>query len=176
MRRALGEKFFERPATEVAPDILGKFLVRRVNGLENALIITEVEAYEGTGDRASHAHRGVTERNKIMFGPPGVWYVYFVYGMHWMLNIVTGTDGHPSAVLIRSTGNISGPGRLTKDLGIDKALNGKESSRDSGLWIEDRGISVEREKIERTPRIGVSYAGPYWSGKKYRFILENNRS
>lgn len=172
MKKVLDEKFFEHPAPEVAQKLLGKFLVRRVNNKEIVSMITEVEAYEGVNDKASHAHRGVTERNKAMFGNPGIWYVYFTYGTHWMLNIVTGHKGHPSAVLIRGVEAVSGPGRLTKFFSIDKSLNGKTASRRDGLWIEDRGIAIEKKRIIRTARIGVSYAGPYWSRRKYRFVLE----
>src|SRR3989344_1000157 len=88
-------------AQTVAHSLLGKYLVRRVNGKTKAYKITETEAYVGPHDKASHAHRGKTKRNEVMFGPPGHWYVYFTYGMHYMLNIVTGRDGYPSAVLIR---------------------------------------------------------------------------
>ena len=92
----MNKEFFDRPALEVAPDLLGKFLVRKGNGKEIALMITDVEAYDGLKDKASHASVGQTERNKAMFGPAGHWYVYFTYGMHWMLNAVTGPMGYPA--------------------------------------------------------------------------------
>ena len=134
----LKKSFFARDTLTVARDLIGKVLVRRdKNGKETAFVITEVEAYVGPHDLASHSSKGKTERTKVMFGPPGTWYVYFIYGMYWMLNIVTEKRGYPAAVLIRGTKEVSGPGRL---------------------------------KIRKTPRIGVSYAGPVWSAKPYRFL------
>jgi len=99
--KILSQKFFEQPALKIAKVLLGKYLVRRIGRKTIKVMITEVEAYDGFKDKASHAARGLTERNKIMFGPAGYWYVYFTYGMHWMLNIVTGREGYPAAVLIR---------------------------------------------------------------------------
>jgi DNA-3-methyladenine glycosylase len=136
-----------------------------------AAIITEVEAYDGANDRACHAHRGRTPRNEVMFGPAGRFYVYFVYGMHWMLNIVTGDPGYPAAVLIRGIEGHKGPVRLTKTLGINRSLNGKLSHPNSGLWIEDRGLAIPRRAIQRAPRIGVAYAGAS-TKLPYRFILD----
>ncbi len=157
----------------VARELLGKYLVRKVDppagGREIAGMITEVEAYDGPNDRASHASRGLTRRNAPMFGPAGVWYIYFVYGMHEMLNVVTGKRGYPAAVLIRGTENASGPGRVTKFFKIDRKLNGKNVSRKAGLWVESMG--VQKFKIKKSARVGVSYAGPVWSKKKYRFYL-----
>lgn len=135
-------------------------------------MITEVEAYEGLDDRASHASRGKTPRNAVMFGPPGRWYVYLVYGMHEMLNVVTGSEGHPGAVLIRGVEGIEGPGRLTKQLSITRALNTKTAAPESGVWIEDRGVDVAPARILKTPRIGVAYAGEEWAGKPWRFVLQ----
>src|SRR3989344_7369693 len=120
----LRKSFFIRPALSVAKDLLGKYLVRRLATKEIPLMVTEVEAYVGFNDRASHANKGKTERNKVMFSEGGRWYVYFTYGMHWMLNIVTGPKNYPAAVLIRGTDKIRGPGRLTKYLKIDKSFNG----------------------------------------------------
>src|SRR3989344_2308826 len=100
--KALPQTFFNRPAPLVARELLGKFLVRRYRKRTDAFIITETEAYEGFHDKASHAHRGQTKRNAPMFGDAGYWYVYFTYGMHWLLNIVTRERGYPSAVLIRA--------------------------------------------------------------------------
>ncbi len=156
----------------VARDLLGKFLVRRIGKRETVLMITEVEAYDGLKDKASHAHRGKTKRNVLMFGEAGHWYVYFTYGMHWMLNVVTGEEGYPAAVLIRSAGGIKGPARLTKRLKIARSLNGKSANKKSGLWIEDRGFKIKNSKIKRTKRIGVAYSGRYWANRKYRFLLE----
>lgn len=171
MRKILTEKFFNRSALKVAKELLGKFLVRRLGKKEIALMITEVEAYDGPKDKASHASRGKTERNKVMFGEAGNWYVYFTYGMHWMLNIVTGPKNYPAAVLIRGAGEISGPARLTKFLKIDKKFNGQPANKKTGLWIEDRGVKISPKIIKRNKRIGVAYAGD-WADKPYRFTLK----
>ena len=181
MRKILTGKFFNRPTLIVARELLGKYLVRRIDRKEVALKINEVESYDGPRDCASHAARGRTARNSVMFGEAGVWYVYFTYGMHWMLNIVTGKEGYPAAILIRGAGNINGPAKLTKFLQIDKRLNGKISERTTGLWIEDRphtakakrgkGEKISENQIMKMPRVGVAYAGPIWSQKPYRFII-----
>ncbi|MDD5751336.1 MAG: DNA-3-methyladenine glycosylase, partial [Candidatus Peribacteraceae bacterium] len=128
-RRVLPTSFFRRPVLAVAPELLGKFLVRRMRGKIIAAMITEVEAYDGPEDKACHAHRGKTHRNAVMFGPAGRWYVYFVYGMHWMLNIVTGERGYPAAVLVRGVRECNGPAKLTKAFRIDGRLNGAPASK-----------------------------------------------
>src|SRR3569832_1368993 len=120
MRKILGEEFFERKAPVVAKELLGKYLVRKVGDKTIALMITETEAYDGFEDKASHAHRGQTPRNSVMFGKPAHIYVYFTYGMHWMLNLICGKEGYPSGVLIRGAGGISGPARVTHAQSIDK--------------------------------------------------------
>ena len=170
----LDRDFFARPALKVARDLLGKFLVRHVNGLRIAAMIGETEAYIGPHDKACHAFRGRTDRTDVMFGDPGNWYVYFIYGMHWMLNVVTDEVDYPAAVLFRAAGEWIGPGRLTRGMQIDRALNGLSASKQTGLWIEDRGIALPRGHIKRTPRIGVKYAAE-WAEKPYRFLL-NGRS
>lgn len=172
MRKILTQKFFNRPTLKVAPDLLGKYLVRRIGKKEIAFMITETEAYDGFKDRASHAARGMTERNKIMFGEAGRFYVYFTYGIHWMLNIVSHKKGYPAAVLIRGAGELNGPAKLTKYLKIDKNLNNKKSEKKSGLWVEDRGVRIIKSRIKKTPRIGVDYSGPVWSKKHYRFLIK----
>ncbi len=145
--------------------------MRRIKGEIVAYMITEVEAYDGFSDKASHASRGETPRNTPMFGDAGVMYVYFTYGMHWMLNIVCGKRGYPSAVLIRGVEGINGPARLTKALSIGRTQNTLKLGTSSGVWIEDRGIHIPRTHIQRTPRIGVAYAGETWANKPWRFIL-----
>lgn len=174
----LTEDFFNRPTLIVAKELLGKFLVRKVGpstklGVNKtvALMITEVEAYDGFKDKASHASRGQTPRNTPMFGPPATIYVYFTYGIHWMLNIVCGEEEYPAAVLIRGAGDIVGPARLTKALTIDKTLNGKKLGKKAGLWVEDRGVVVKPRDIQRTPRIGIGYAEEYVH-KPWRFVLK----
>jgi DNA-3-methyladenine glycosylase len=179
--KVLPKSFFRRPVLKVAPELLGKYLVREMptrlrqgyggrRKIERFLI-TEVEAYDGLLDLANHASKGKTDRTKIMFESGGVWYVYLVYGMHEMLNVVTGDADYPAAVLIRGVENISGPGRLTKKLQINRKLNGKPASKETGLWIEDNGEKISASKIIRTPRIGVAYAKE-WAQKPYRFVLK----
>lgn len=171
----LRKSFYNRPTLTVARELLGKFLVRRSGGGDTrAWMITETESYDGPEDRASHASRGRTPRTDVMFGPPGVWYVYLVYGMHHMLNVVTGPVDYPAAVLMRSVASVGGPGRLAKELDIRRSLNGRPASRASGLWIEDRGVVVPRGKIVKAPRVGVDYAGPLWSGKPWRFMISRD--
>ncbi|MGA3006573.1 MAG: DNA-3-methyladenine glycosylase [Opitutaceae bacterium] len=157
--------------------LLGKVLVRARQGRETAVVITEVEAYDGPRDRASHAHldRGRTPRNAVMFAPGGRWYVYLCYGVHEMLNLVTGPRDYPAAILIRGVADIHGPGRVTRRLGVDRRLNGWPARRASGLWIEDRGVRVPRRLVQATPRIGVEYAGPIWAHKKWRFYFDPSR-
>lgn len=134
-------------------------------------MITEVEAYDGPSDLACHAARGRTTRTEVMYSKGGVWYVYLCYGVHWMVNVVTGPRDYPAAVLIRGVDGVSGPGRVTKFFTITKEHNTKLSQRSSGLWVEDRGVIVPGRSILRTPRIGIDYAGPVWSKKPYRFLL-----
>lgn len=138
-------------------------------------MITETEAYDGEKDLACHASRGRTKRTEVMFGPAGRWYIYFVYGMHDMLNVVTGKEGYPAAVLIRAVEGICGPGKLTHELGITRALHGKRAARTSGLWIETRPNEVRPHRILRTQRIGVAYAEE-WAKKRWRFVLTETAS
>ena len=168
----LKRSFFVRPTLLVAKELLGKYLVRRRGSKHISLMITEVEAYIGPNDKACHASRGKTERNKVMFSDGGRWYVYFTYGMHWMLNIVTGPKNYPAAVLIRGTDKITGPARLTRCLKIDKKFNGLLAAKKSGLWIEDRGCKIKHSEIIKEPRIGVDYAGPVWAKKPWRFCIK----
>lgn len=170
MKKLFSHSLFGRSTLSVARDLLGCILCRRIGHRTIRLPITEVEAYDGPRDKASHASRGKTARNAPMFLRGGIWYVYFTYGMHWMLNIVTGREGYPAAVLIRGAGGISGPARLTKFLKIDGRFNGTPANRKTCLWIE-RGERIPGKKIRRTPRIGVSYAGA-WVKKPYRFTIE----
>lgn len=164
-------EFFERPVLEVAKGLIGASLVRRIpHGNTISSMLTEVEAYDGPEDLASHASKGRTPRTEVMFGPAGVFYVYLIYGVHWMLNVVTGESGYPAAVLIRGIKDMSGPGRVTARLQIDKSLNGKPAQKSSGLWFEKRSVVIPDDRIETTPRIGVEYSGD-WSRVPYRFIL-----
>ncbi|MFH0712830.1 MAG: DNA-3-methyladenine glycosylase [Candidatus Jorgensenbacteria bacterium] len=174
--KVLSKKFFDRPTVTVTKDLLGKYLCRNYRGKIIRAEICEVEAYDGFKDKASHAHRGVTPRSKVMFGPAGHWYVYFTYGMHWMLNIVTGKSGYPAAVLIRGVKDVHGPARVTKFFKIGRSFNGKPANRKAGLWLEDNPkFKSLKLKIKSSPRVGVAYAGPVWSNKHYRFYcLDRN--
>jgi DNA-3-methyladenine glycosylase len=171
--KVLDSKFFDRAAEKVAHDLIGCRLNWKRGEQSDSRIITETEAYLGPHDLASHAARGRTRRNEAMFGPPGTFYVYFVYGMHWMLNVVTGPVGYPAAVLIRAVDGIVGPARLTKALAINGALNGHPATNATGLWFSE-GPQPPRRQIMRSARIGVDYAGPVWSLKPYRFTLGHN--
>lgn len=152
----------------LARRMLGKHLVLKDG---SAYMITEVEAYDGPNDLACHASRGRTKRTEVLFSQGGIWYVYLIYGMHEMLNLVTGPKDYPAALLIRGLEGVSGPGRLTRALNIDRRFNGLEAVPFTGLHIEDRGTKIPRGQIKITPRIGVDYAGPIWSQKPYRFLL-----
>lgn len=167
----LPKKFFQRPTKQVAIELLGKFLVREKDGQRIAEMITEVEIYDGPKDLASHASRGKTLRNGVMFEFGGVWYVYFVYGMHYMVNIVTSVEDYPSAILLRGTSQTKGPAKLAKKFAVDKSFSGLVANRKNGLWVEDRGIKISKNKIKRGERIGVNFAGPIWAKKKLRYYL-----
>lgn len=168
----LGKDFFERSVLTVAKEMLGKKIcVSGKNGEVARMVINETEAYDGEKDLACHASKGKTPRNEVMYGDAGVIYMYLCYGMHWLLNIVCGEKGYPAAVLLRGTQDISGPGRLTKKLGLNGDFNRKVANPSNGLWFED-GIGLIRP-IQSGSRIGIDYAGKYWSSKPYRFWFSN---
>lgn len=174
----LDKDFFTRDVLEVAPDLLGVYLTRAhedktlVRG-----IITEVEAYRGEEDLACHARFGRTSRTEVMYGPAGRVYVYLIYGMHWMLNIVTGTVNQPQAVLIRGVwvdGDelLSGPGKVGRWLALDKGFYGEDVTTSQRIWLvtDDEGWGT-RYKIEQTQRVGIDYAGE-WAKKPWRWKLQ----
>lgn len=170
--------FYRRQALEVARDLLGCALCRRLDGGEVLRgTIVEVEAYDGPRDRASHAHRGPTRRNAPMFEAGGIAYVYRIYGMHDCFNVVTGPAGYPAAVLVRATESpaagvsASGPGRLCRAFGIDRAFDGR-SLCGRELWLE-RGEALPEARVRRTARIGVQYAGA-WAARRYRFVVRDH--
>lgn len=167
-------KVFETKNTvALARRLLGKVLViAGPDGVARRGRICEVEAYNGEDDLASHASKGRTSRTSVMYAAGGVWYVYLCYGVHEMLNLVTGPADRPSAILIRGVEGCIGPGRLTRAFGIDRRFNAKPATPDSRLWIEDDGFKVPPAAIVATPRIGVAYAGPVWSMKPWRFLYE----
>jgi DNA-3-methyladenine glycosylase len=152
--------------------LLGKVLVRTMDGQRSEHFITEVEAYHGEQDLACHASKGRTKRTDVLYRAGGCWYVYLCYGIHEMLNLVTGPEGHPAAVLIRGLDSINGPGRLTRRLKIDRSLNGAPADPASGLHLEDAGKKTPRGSVQCGPRIGVDYAGPIWMEKPWRFWIE----
>jgi DNA-3-methyladenine glycosylase len=182
----VGRWFYARPALDVARDLLGLVLVRRSPEGTVAGRIVEVEAYVGIEDRASHAWRGRTPRNSVMFGPPGHAYVYFIYGMHWCLNFVSDADGVPSAVLLRGVEPLegiermrarrpkarkdqqltSGPARLCQAFAVTGELNGADlCASGSVLYVEDRRLG--HSPIIAVPRVGVDYARE-WAAKPFR--------
>lgn len=167
MKKRIERDFFCRDVLEVAPDLLGKEIVLRDLSRCEKIIITEVEAYRGEEDLACHASKGRTPRTEIMYHAGGHLYIYLIYGMYWMLNIVAGKTDEPQAVLIRGIKNCSGPGRLTRLLGIDKSYYGEDLIASDRIWINDTGLNIP---FETTPRIGIDYAGEIWKNKKWRFI------
>ena len=158
----------------LARKLLGKLLVRRhPDGSISRHRITEVEAYDGEADLACHARKGRTKRTEVMYRGGGIWYVYLCYGIHEMLNLVTGPEGYPAAILIRGLQGISGPGRVTNQLGIGRSLNGQIAGPNSGLWIESDGPEVPRHLVRSGPRVGVDYAGEIWAAKPWRLQYEH---
>jgi len=189
----LERDFYDRPALDVARDLIGLLLVRRGHDGAVSGRIVEAEAYVSIEDRASHASRGRTDRNAVMFGPPGHAYVYLIYGIHWCLNLVTEREGIPAAVLVRAIEPVegielmrarrpkartdqqltSGPARLCQAFGIEGSLNGADLClTDSPLYVEGRG--GERGAVVAAPRIGVEYAGE-WAAKPFRFYDDESR-
>jgi DNA-3-methyladenine glycosylase len=165
----LTRDFFTRDVLVVAPELVGKTLaVNLPDSVAGRYMITEVEAYNGSGDLACHASKGRTPRTEIMYSKGGHLYIYLIYGMYWMLNVVTGEEDNPQAVLIRGLKGFKGPGRLTKSLGITKSLNREDVVTSEKIWFEDAGIIPE---INTGPRIGIDYAGDYWKTLPWRYYV-----
>lgn len=161
--------FFTRDVLEVAPDLLSKVLAVRLP--DNSIVrhaISETEAYRGTDDLACHASKGRTPRTDIMYHQGGRLYVYFVYGMHWMLNVVTGQENDPQAVLIRGIKECNGPGRVARKLGIDSSFYGEDLVISKRIWIEDNSRVAT---YQTGTRIGVDYSGEYWKSMPWRFFI-----
>ena len=153
----------------VAKALLGAWLCRRLeDGTVMRRRITETEAYFGEEDTACHAHKGRTQRTDVMYAPGGCAYIYLCYGMHEMLNVVTGPAGHPEAVLIRGVEGAEGPGRLTKTLAITRALNREDLVVSDRLWIERVN---SRAAFTASPRIGIGYASKRDQARKWRFTI-----
>lgn len=163
----LDYSFFHRPCLDVARDLVGKILVHETEAGVFRLRISETEAYWGTEDTACHVSKGRTPRTEVFFADAGTLYVYLCYGMHWMLNIVTGDAEDPQAVLIRACVEAPGPGKLTKKLGITGSLN-KGSILDGPLWIEDDGF---RCAVLTDKRVGIGYAAQEDQNKPWRFKI-----
>jgi DNA-3-methyladenine glycosylase len=185
----LDRKFYQRDTLKVARALLGKKLVRQTDRIKLSGMIVETEAYCGSEDSACHAHRGKTPRNSVMFGSPGHAYVYFTYGMHYMLNMVTREEGNPCAVLIRALVPLTGieemesrrkkkgvqltngPAKLCQALSIDKSLNGWDLTCGSKLWVEDYK-RIPDKSITKTPRIGIDYAKKEHRDAPWRFLYQ----
>jgi len=162
----LTRDFFTCDVLKVAPELLGKILVCKVDDDFLRYRITETEAYRGNEDLACHACKGRTVRTEAMFHTGGVLYVYLIYGMYWMLNVVTGCENDPQAVLIRGLEGLYGPGRLTRKLHINKSFYDEDLTVSSRIWMEDDGF---KPPYQTGTRIGVDYAGE-WKDKLWRFF------
>ncbi len=167
----LEKEYFKRSAMELAPDLIGKLICRKFGGNIIRARITETECYFGEEDTACHAHRGRTPRTSTLYQEGGIAYVYLCYGIHSLLNFVTGDALHPEAVLIRGVEGASGPGRVTRLLGITCKDNALPLCPEFGIWLEDDGI--RRGGIERLPRVGIDYASKRDRERKWRFLLKS---
>jgi DNA-3-methyladenine glycosylase len=187
--------FYNRSALIVARELLGMYLVRRLDGVRLGGIIVETEAYQGEEDRASHARAGLTPRTIVMYGPPGRAYIYFTYGMHWMLNCVTEPEGFPAAVLLRAIQPVegleqiaarrpgqpphmwcNGPAKLCQALAVDQKLNGTDLCDQRGdLWIE-AAQSILDSQVITGPRVGIFSVPEPWFSKPWRFRIQDIKS
>ncbi|MBQ8604740.1 MAG: DNA-3-methyladenine glycosylase [Oscillospiraceae bacterium] len=165
--RIIDVDFFTRDGQTLAQSLIGKYICRNIDGTIHRYRITETECYIGTEDTACHAHKGRTARTDIMWAEGGVCYVYLCYGIHNMLNFVSGTEGTPQAVLIRGVEGYKGPGKLTKALSIDRSFNGENLLESDRIWLED-GESLP---YTATPRIGINYAEEKDRNALWRFVV-----
>lgn len=166
----LEKAYYAAPATALATDLLGKLICRRVGDRVLRVRITETECYFGEEDTACHAHKGRTPRTDTLYLAGGVSYVYLCYGIHSLLNIVTGDIDHPEAVLIRGVEGAQGPGRVTKLLGITTKDNRLPLAFESGLWLEDDGAPPPLYKA--LPRVGIDYAAPADRDRLWRYLVQ----
>lgn len=171
MNKRLDYDFFHRDRLIVARELAGKIIARKLpDGEIIRLRIAETEAYGGEEDKACHASKGRTQRTELLYGKAGIIYVYLCYGMHWLMNIITGEEGHPEGVLLRAgEGKFNGPAKLTKAVGVDKRFNGLSICGNEEIWIEDDGKEFE---LLTAPRVGIDYAGEEWKNKPWRFIIK----
>ena len=165
----LDKTYFSAPATILAPDLIGKILCRKTDEGVIRSRITETECYFGEDDTACHAHKGKTERTKTMYLPGGITYVYLCYGMHAMLNLVTGEENHPEAVLIRGISDAKGPGRTTTFMKITTSDNALPLTEESGIWLEDDGTKPEYVAL---PRVGIDYASDEDRNRPWRYLTK----
>lgn len=163
----LNFEIYNKNAVELAPLLLGKYLCRNIDGEIIKLKITETEAYYTELDTACHAHKGKTQRTKLLYEQGGIAYIYLCYGIHYMFNVVSGEKDIPQAVLIRGVECFNGPGKLTKALKIDKSLNGESLMTSNKLWLEDND---EIMNYKSTKRIGIEYASEEYRNKLWRFV------
>jgi len=164
----LSLEFFLRDVLEVAPELIGKKLVRRFDdGRIEKYRITETEAYRGIEDRACHASKGRTPRTEVMFQDGGTVYVYLIYGQYWLLNLVTGIASDASAILIRGIEGFPGPGRVGRELQLDRSFYGESLINSTRMWVEDAEPVTE---IKTSKRIGIDYSGD-WANKLWRFYI-----
>lgn len=164
----LGYEFYHRPCLEVSRDLVGKILVHKTAEGEKRLRITETEAYCGVHDTACHAHKGRTPRTEVLYAEAGTIYVYLCYGVHDLMNVITGDVDDPQGVLIRACEGAPGPGRLTKALGITRAHNRQSIVDNEEVWIEDDGQVFE---VETDKRVGIGYASQEDQDQPWRFKL-----
>ena len=177
MAERLDRGFYCRDVLEVAPGLLGQHvIIHGQDGNRSAYVITETEAYRGTADRACHASKGRTARTDVMFRDGGHLYMYLIYGIHWMMNVVAAGEGVPQAVLIRGVREVGGqgrlaggPGRVTSLMGMDGSFYGEDLVSSGRIWIERSGTAPE---FHAGPRIGIDYAGEPWKSKPWRFLMK----
>jgi DNA-3-methyladenine glycosylase len=163
----LNEEFFHRDCLEVAPELIGKLIMRKLDdGTVLSVRIAETEAYRGEEDTGCHASKGRTPRTEILYGRSGIIYVYLCYGMHWLMNVITGEEGVPQGVLFRAAEIYDGPAKLTKHIKIDKSFNGESIVTNDRIWIEDDGFKPD---IITKKRVGIDYATPEYRDKLWRF-------
>lgn len=193
MRKRLTRQFYIQPTLMVAQQLLGKYLVRKIGKKTLIGRIIETEAYIGPHDRASHSYQGkITQRNKAEYLIGGHIYIYLVYGMYWQLNISTFKENKPECVLIRALEPViqnssknnkyanfsllmktcNGPGKLCRWLKLNKSFYAEDLTKSKRIWLEDWGDIIKPNQIMKTSRIGIDYAGPYWSKIKWRFVLK----
>ena len=169
MSKRLDRSFYSRDVLEVAPELLGQQLVKVASdGTRSSYVITETEAYRGGEDLACHASKGRTPRTEVMFGEGGHLYMYLIYGMYWMMNVVCGPEGAPQAVLFRGLREVSGPGRLSRLVEVDRAFYGEDLVCSDRIWIEHSGPPAS---YTTGPRIGIDYAGEPWKDMPWRFLM-----